>query len=120
MMAEQKGKTLEDALERLRERMDKCAAMKPGYVDLHLSGPSGGEYRIGSRSGKTTISRAAGSRPERGPLLEVWGDVGAIRAIIDGEKNAVKQFLAGGMRVRGNLKYLSEVGVELGILDKPL
>lgn len=119
-MAEKKGKALENALERLRKRMDECAVLKPGDIDLHLSGESGGEYRISSGRGKSTISSGAGRVPGPGPLLEVWGDANTIRAIIDGEKDPVKQFLTGRMRVRGNIRYLSEIGVELGILDKPL
>ena len=120
MAERKKGKTLKDSLERLRERMDRCAAVQPGDIELHASGPSGGEYRISSGRGKSTLSSAAGRESGRGPLLEVWGDAGTLRAIIDGEKDPVKQFLVGGLRVRGNLRYLSEVGVELGILDKPL
>lgn len=119
-MEEEKGKTIEDTLERLRGRMDECAAVKPGDIDLHLTGTSGGEYRITSARGKTTIGSAATRSAGRGPLLEVWGDANTVRAIIDGEKDPVKQFLAGNMRVRGNIRYLSEVCVELGILDKPL
>lgn len=119
-MSEGKGRSVQDALEQLRERMDECRTVKPGDIDLHLSGESGGEFRISSGRGKTTISSAADRGTGSRPLLEVWGDADTIRAIIDGEKDPVRQFLAGGMRVRGNLRYLSEIGVELGILDKPL
>lgn len=119
-MAEKKGKSVQDALDRLRERMDECRAVKPGDIDFHLNGKSGGEYRISSGKGKSTISSAAGRGCVAESMLEVWGDADTIRAILDGEKDPVKQFLAGGMRVRGNLRYLSEVAVELGILDKPL
>lgn len=115
-----KGKTLEDALDRLRKRMDKCGALKPGDIDLHASGAAGGDYRIQSGRGKSTITRAAGGGSGASPLFEVWGNAKTIRAIIDGEKDPVKQFLTGGMRVRGNLRYLSDIGMELGLLDKPL
>ena len=94
-MAEKKGKSVQDALERLRQRMDECRAVKSGDIDLHLSGKSGGEYRISFGKGKTTISSAAGRGAGREPLLEVWGDADTIRAIIDGEKDPLKQFLAG-------------------------
>ncbi len=119
-MAERKNKSLEDALERLRERIDATPRAKPGEVALHLSGKQAGEYRIGLGMGKATVSRMAGSAADRRPTLEVWGDADTIRAILDGEKDPLKQFLVGGMRVRGDLRYLSEMGVELGILDKPL
>lgn len=120
MMAEKKGESVQDTLERIRKRMNECRAVKPGNIDFHLSGASGGEYRISSRGGKTTISSAVARGAGPAPLLEIWGDSDTICAIIDGRKDPVKQFLAGGIRVRGNLRYFSEVAVELGILDKPL
>lgn len=119
-MAERKNKSLEDALERLRERIDAAPRVKPGEVELHLTGKQAGDYRIGLGQGKATVSAMAGRPTERRPTLEVWGDADTIRAILDGDKDPVKQFLVGGMRVRGDLRYLSEMGVELGILDKPL
>jgi hypothetical protein len=30
------------------------------------------------------------------------------------------QFFAGGIRVRGDIAYLSELGMRLGFLDRPL
>lgn len=119
-MAQKKSKSLEDALDRLGKRMDKCSALKPGDIDLHVGGPSGGEYRIQSGQGRCSIAKAAGRGSGLSPLFEVWGDDKTIRAIVDGEKDPVKQFLTGAMRVRGNLRYLSDIGVELGLLKKPL
>lgn len=119
-MAERKNKSLEDALERLRERIDATPRVKPGDVALHLSGKQAGEYRIGLGRGKATVSAMAAGPADHRPTLEVWGDADTVRAILNGEKDPVKQFLVGGLRVRGDLRYLSEMGVELGILDKPL
>jgi hypothetical protein len=119
-MAEKQGASVQDTLERLRGRMDECRAVKPGNVDFHLSGASGGEYRISSRGGKSTISSAVARGAGPMPLVEIWGDSDTICAIIDGKKDPVKQFLSGGIRVRGNLRYFSDVAVELGILHKPL
>jgi hypothetical protein len=51
--------------------------------------------------------------------LEVYGDAERIRGIVEGEKDAVREFLAGGLRVRGDLRYLSELGLELGFLRRP-
>ncbi len=36
------------------------------------------------------------------------------------QKDAVREFLAGGLRVRGDLRYLSDLGMELGFLHRPL
>jgi hypothetical protein len=50
----------------------------------------------------------------------VLGDANVVRAIFDGEKDAVKQFLVGGLRVRGDLRHFSDLFLELGILKTPL
>lgn len=113
-------KSVGASLERLGGRLDECRSVRPGGIDLHLTGASGGEYQINTGRGPTTVTATARSAAEAAPVLEVWGDAETIRAIIDGEKDPVKQFLRGGIRVRGNLRYLSDVGVELGILDRPL
>ena len=54
------------------------------------------------------------------PLLEVIGDPRRISAIVRGEKDARLQFFAGGIRVRGDMHYLSELGMQLGFLKKPI
>lgn len=54
------------------------------------------------------------------PLLEVIGDPRRLAALVRGEKDGRKQFLAGGIRVRGDMSYLSELGMQLGFLDKPI
>jgi hypothetical protein len=54
------------------------------------------------------------------PLLEVIGDPRRIRAIVRGEKDARMQFFAGVIRVRGDMHYLSELGMQLGFLKTPI
>jgi hypothetical protein len=54
------------------------------------------------------------------PLLEVIGDPRRIGAIVRGTKDARMQFFAGGIRVRGDMHYLSEIGMRLGFLKKPI
>jgi hypothetical protein len=50
----------------------------------------------------------------------VIGDAGAVQDILDGRVDARERFLAGGIRVRGDLRYLSDLGLELGLLKQPL
>ena len=54
------------------------------------------------------------------PLIEVIGDAEAVQAVLDRKVNAREQFLAGGIRVRGDLRYLSDVALEMGLLKHPL
>ena len=48
------------------------------------------------------------------------GDPRRLAAIVRGEKDGRRQFLAGGIRVRGDMSYLSELGMRLGFLDTPI
>src|SRR5262245_33737223 len=120
MADERNAKKVEDSLARLTQKLDACAAVRPGEIVLRLSGAAGGDYCIACGGGKARLARNLQGAGDRKPLLEVWGDADVIRAIVDGEKDAVKQFLTGGLRIRGNLRYFSDVAVELGILKKPL
>jgi hypothetical protein len=63
---------------------------------------------------------AAEAGLEREPVLEIHADAETVQRILDGEKDAAKQFFAGGIRVRGDLRYLSDVALELGLLEQPL
>ena len=70
-----------------------------------------------SSRGKVEVSDAP--KGAKAPLIEVFGDRKRIQAIIDGEKDPRAQFLAGGLRVRGDLRYLSDLAVDIGLLDEP-
>jgi hypothetical protein len=46
------------------------------------------------------------------------GDADRIGAILDGSKEGRLQFYAGGICVRGDLHYLSELAYELGLVKE--
>ena len=69
------------------------------------------------RDGVRVVPAAGRTGP---PLVEVLGDPEAVRAVLSGEVEGRKRFLAGGIRVRGDLRYLSDLALELGLLAKPL
>jgi hypothetical protein len=98
------------------ERLSKARALREGTITLHFTDGSSAHIEC-SRAGVQVAEGVAG---ERTPLLEVMGDAERIQAILEGRKDAVKQFFAGGLRVRGDLGYLSDLGMELGILRRPL
>jgi hypothetical protein len=58
--------------------------------------------------------------PDADPLLEISGDPRRLRAILEGRKDAREQFYVGGISVRGDMRYLSELGLALGFLKSPL
>jgi hypothetical protein len=94
--------------------------LRAGNVVLHLVGSEAGDYCLECSGGGVRINEGAGVGTDPPPLLEVFGDSNVIRAIIDGEKDAVRQFYAGGIRIRGDLRYFSDLALELGILKEPL
>lgn len=104
-------------LKEYSKRLGKTEALRQGSILLRLTGTGGGDYGIESSEKGVSIAKGA---PRERPLIEVMGDARMIRSILDGKKDARKQFLVGGIRVRGDLRYLSDLGMELGIIKEPL
>jgi hypothetical protein len=66
-------------------------------------------------------ARLADEAPDsRATLIEVRGDPRRLIAILEGKKDPQREFLAGGIQVRGNLEYLCDLLLELGIITKPM
>jgi putative sterol carrier protein len=82
-----------------------------------LTGADGGDYIVDCSQGGRIEKEYSSIRQ---PTIEIIGDAKRIKAIFEGKKDARKQFLAGGIRVRGDLRYLSDMLLELGILTEPL
>ena len=111
--------SFKQSLTGLAARLQSSRRLRRGNVVLRLAGAEAGEYSLECTEDGVRINEGPiGS--DTPPLLEVFGDSNTIRAIIDGEKDAVRQFYAGGIRIRGDLRYFSDVAVELGILKEPL
>jgi hypothetical protein len=104
----------------LAKKLQGSEELREGTVVLRLGGPAGGDYHFESDGQEVRLVDAAEAALDREPLLEILGEAETIRSIIDGEKDAAKQFFAGGIRVRGDLRYLSDVAIKLGLLDQPL
>jgi predicted lipid carrier protein YhbT len=98
------------------ERLRQTRSLKQGAVVFHLT-DVGGDFCLDCSPGNATL-RMGMSRST--PMIEVMGDSNRIQAILEGTKDARAQFLAGGFRVRGDLRYLSDLAMELGILEAPL
>lgn len=99
------------------ERASKVEGLREGVVRFRFSDAEDATVRLGR--GRAELTDDDGDL-EREPLLEVMGDRKRIQAILDGKKDARAQFLAGGLRIRGDLPYFGELAVQLGILDEPL
>jgi len=103
-------------LKPMLERATKLEGLRDGIVRFRFS--DGGEAVIRVARGRADLSDEPDSA-EGEPLLEVMGDRKRIQAIIDGKKDARLQFLAGDLRIRGDLRYFSDIVMQLGILREP-
>jgi hypothetical protein len=112
--------TLEDSLQYVSEKLAQSKSLRTGDILLTLSGSGAGSYVIECREAGASVVKSSGQRTGAAPLIEVIGDAKSIHAILAGRKDAREQFLAGGFRVRGDLRYLSDLALELGILKEPL
>ena len=99
---------------KVAKRLSNLEYLEPGYISFRLTGLSGGNYFIFCTT-KEALSYEG--IPPTAPIIEVIGDAGRIQSILEGRKDARKQFLAGGFRFRGNLRYLNDIALGLGIID---
>jgi len=112
--------SLDTAIEQLSTRLSNCRAVRKGTTLLmRAAGDGGGEFHLEMSDGAIRMTKAPAMSPTS-PTLEIMGDARLIAAVLNGQKDARKEFLAGGFRVRGDLRYLSDVAMELGILKIPL
>lgn len=114
------GAGVKDSLDRAAKKLAKSAVTRKGQIVLHLSGAGGGDYCLDCAPGKAQVAAGAAGLAQGTPLIEVTGSASVIRAILDGKKDPLKQYAAGGLTIRGDLGYFSDLALELGIIDNPL
>lgn len=112
--------TFQESLKRASEQFARSKPVKPGDIVFRLGGQGGGSFVVECNEKGVRVFESAAAGADRTPLVEVIGDAKRVHAILDGKKDAREQFLAGGFRVRGDLRYLSEIALELGIIKEPL
>jgi hypothetical protein len=110
---------LKAAVSAAAESLHQARLLRDGAIVLHTGSAAGGVVLIAGEGGALVRELEVGSEPAA-PLLEVIGDPVRVAAIIRGDKDARLQFFAGGIRVRGDIGYLSEIGMKLGFIDRPL
>jgi len=108
---------LQRTLEAVATRLHRERVLKPGSIVIRAE--EAASAAIVLRATDTGVQvEAGGEHPDA--LLEVMGDPRRINAVLNGSKDARMQFFAGGIRVRGDMHYLSELGMQLGFLKKPI
>lgn len=108
---------LQQAVEAAAARLQPERRLRPGAIVFRAAE---GETPIFALRSSERGAMVEASAADAAPLLEVIGDPRRISAIVRGEKDARMQFFAGGIRVRGDMHYLSELGMQLGFLKKPI
>jgi hypothetical protein len=101
------------------ERLHRERILQPGTIVLH-SGSAAGGFMLRSGEGGVQLSPLEAGDDIGSARLEIVCDPQRLASIIEGKKDARLQFFAGGIRVRGDIAYLSELGMRLGFLDRPL
>jgi hypothetical protein len=109
---------LQQAVESVATRLHRDRRLRPGAIVFRAAESEPPVFTLRSTESAFQIDAAPSDQTE--PLLEVIGDPRRIGAIIRGKKDARMQFFAGGIRVRGDMHYLSELGMQLGFLKKPI
>jgi hypothetical protein len=84
--------------------------------DIVFRTPTAG-FALESDDAGVRVVRGQG-RP-RPPLLEIMGSAEDLSAVLLAD-DARRRFLEGGVRIRGDIRYLSDLAVELGVLKRPL
>ena len=121
-MADDRSAPLDGIKDSLREvaRGKGARTNLRGDVVLRLSGKKGGTLRVKPGKGEGDIEIAEADDSEGAPMFEVIGDAEAVQAVLDGRVDGESQFLAGGIRIRGDLRSFSDLAQELGFLKHPL
>ena len=111
-----RGKDVRAVLAEVAERGAKGRTQRTGPILLRLTGEGGGDHYVHFAARGARVTTEA---PDEPPLFEVTGDAKRIQSILEGKKEGRAQFFAGGIRVRGDLQYLSDLAYELGLIKEP-
>jgi|ERR1051325_5610726 hypothetical protein len=108
---------IESALEDVSRKLSSAKAIRKGAIAIRATGEEGSHFTLHSDEKGVTVRKGAS---DARPAVEIIGDARLIREVLAGEKDALAHFLAGAFRVRGDLRYFSDLALELGILKRPL
>jgi putative sterol carrier protein len=104
---------IESSLTAVSRKLSDSAQLKPGSILIRFT-DSGEEYSVETTGREARVIRAA---PATAPLVEVHGSSTVLKAIADGRKDAARAFLAGGIRVQGDVPYLEALLKDIGLLQ---
>jgi hypothetical protein len=107
----------EASLQAFGKRVSNTKALRSGFIVFRLSGADSGNYFLDCSPGEARLTEGI---PDDRPLFEVIGDSEKVCTLLEGKTDARTLFLAGAFRVRGDLDYVSDLALELGLLREPM
>ena len=110
--AKRNAPSVEPLLRDLVARMNRATKSGEKHsIRIQLLGERSGVWGIETVKGEVQLSRGAGPS---NPTLEVIAKPAVIRAILDGKKDGRAAFLAGGIRVRGDIAAAERLSAAMG------
>jgi len=74
------------------------------------------QFALEGMGGTPRVNRGRGDGPHQ---VEVRGPAAVLRAVAEGRQEPARALAAGGIRVRGDLRYLEAVLKDAGLLECP-
>lgn len=109
-------KKLEAVVGDVVRAFERARTRRTGSILLRMIGEDGGDFYVHSTRAGCQLSREPMAGP---PQVEVIGDADSLRAVLEKRREGRLQFYSGGIRVRGDLHYLSEIAHEMGFIKEP-
>jgi putative sterol carrier protein len=108
---------LQKSLGKIATKIAGSKHLRVGTIVLRFTGKDAGDYFVHCKPNGADMVKEQPPGILHGELI---GASTTIVPILQGTKDPIPAFLAGGFRVRGDLRYLYDVAYELGILKRPL
>src|SRR5262249_15724982 len=96
-------RTMEAALLASGGKVSNAGPRGPGSIVVHCT-DTGEEFALEGMGGAPRVNRGRGNGP---PQVEVRGPAAVLRAVAEGRQEPVRALVAGGIRVRGDTRYLA-------------
>jgi SCP-2 sterol transfer family len=108
-------RSMEAALLAFGARVSSAAPRAHGSIVVHCT-DTGEDFALEGTGTMARVNRGRGEGPHQ---VEVRGPAAVLRAIAEGRQEPARALAAGGIRVRGDLRYLEAVLKDAGLLECP-
>ena len=115
--AAESRRSIESVLDVIVGKLPQLRCYKHGTIVMRLA-DEGRHFTLNCSAEGVTIARDVPI--QNPPVVEVIGKSRDIQSVLGGHADGRKRFFAGAFRIRGDLRYFSDLAMELGILKEPL